>query len=361
MLFLFACGGTGGHIFPALSVGEEMRRRDARTRILYVCGKKDIENAIFNVAREEKVAVIETAPFRGAFSLADPLFLSKSLRGFFQSLRMVLKERPVLVVGFGGYVSFPVIAAAKCCGIPTMIHEQNVIPGKANDLLAKHVDAVAMSFEETKKRWAALKNARVTGNPIRTFIERDCRQEALDFFRFSSGRKTLLVLGGSQGADSINTLFLACLEKLSENTRRRLQVLHLCGRMDPAESERACEKAGVPAKAFAFFDRMDLAYGAADFCVGRAGATFLAEVVTKNIPMLLVPYPFSGGHQRANAEAYRRLCGAYVVEQKDLDADKLAVYLNKMMGEKEKGAAGHPAAGRAREELAAYIEESARK
>jgi UDP-N-acetylglucosamine--N-acetylmuramyl-(pentapeptide) pyrophosphoryl-undecaprenol N-acetylglucosamine transferase len=333
MTFIFACGGTGGHIFPALSVGEELRRREPRSRILYVCGKKDIESAIFSVARQEQVVPIEIEPLRGGLSFLHPVFLWKLTRGFFQSLSLIRRERPSLVVGFGGYVSFPVIAAAKCCGVPTMIHEQNVLPGKANRLLSTHVDAVALSFPETQKSWRLLKNVLVTGNPIRSAIERECRPEALSFFGFSKDKKTLLVLGGSQGAESINTLFLGSLAHLPVPVRERLQVLHLCGRMSPRDSDAACRAAGVGGKAFAFFDRMDLAYAAADLCIGRAGATFLAEVRTKNIPVLLVPYPFGDGHQRANAEVYSHLIGARVVEQKELDAPKLAQILEQMIKE----------------------------
>ena len=331
MVLLFACGGTGGHIFPALSVGEELRRRDPAARILYVCGKKDIESEIFGVARGEEVAAIEAAPYRGVSSLARPAFLLRSARGFFQSLALIRRERPTVAVGFGGYVSFPVLGAAKICGVRTMIHEQNVRPGLANRLLAKQVNAVAMSFPETRKYWPAVRNMRVTGNPIRASIERGCHEEALSFFGFSADKKILLVLGGSQGAESINTLFLECLKKLPASMKDRLQVLHLCGSMSAQDSESACRKEGVAVKAYSFFDRMDLAYGAADLCVGRAGATFLAEVRTKKIPVLLVPYPYGDGHQRANAEMYRNLIGARVCEQKDLDGEKLAKILEEMI------------------------------
>ena len=380
--FIFACGGTGGHIFPALSVGEELRRSDAAARIVYVCGKKDIESVIFNAASlppcladgqtagrdgrgpGEGTVCIDIAPYRGAVSFVSPVFLLKLLRGFFQSMALVRRERPALVAGFGGYVSFPVILAAKCCGIPTMLHEQNVLPGRANRMLAPHVDAAALSFAETKKLWPVLKKTRVTGNPIRASIERECRQEALRYFGFSADKKTLLVLGGSQGAESVNTFFLDCLEKLSTHARSRLQVLHLCGRMRPEDSESRCGRAGIPAKVFSFFERMDLAYGAADLCVGRAGATFLAEVATKNIPVLLVPYPFADGHQYANADVYQHLIGARVAEQRDLNPEKLAKMLEQMMQEVRQHPADSAAVvsgSNARQALADFMEATAKK
>jgi UDP-N-acetylglucosamine--N-acetylmuramyl-(pentapeptide) pyrophosphoryl-undecaprenol N-acetylglucosamine transferase len=358
---VFACGGTGGHIFPALSVGEEICRRNPLNRILYVCGKKDIESAIFNVARSQNVASIEGAPFQGAFSFGNPLFLLKSVKGFAQSLRLLSRDRRDLVLGFGGYASFPVLMAAKALNIPTMLHEQNVVPGMANRWMAGQTQAVALSFAETERHLPRVRNKRVTGNPVRSRVERECRTEALDFFGFSPAKKTLLILGGSQGAESINTLFLQCLPHLSVVTRQELQVLHLCGRMNPQDSEKICAQEGIFARAYSFFDAMDLAYGVTDFCVGRAGATFLAEIRIKRVPVLLVPYPFGDGHQRANAEMFQKECGARIAEQKELDSKKLAMIIEEMMNEVRNGtrlpAIDAPAkALNAREALADYIE-----
>ena len=355
---VFACGGTGGHIFPALSVGEENYRRNPENRILYVCGKKDVESAIFKIARNEPVEVIESSPFKGAFSFASPVFLLKLTQGFFQSLKILRRERPQLVLGFGGYTSFPVLMAAKALNIPTMVHEQNVVPGKANRWMAGQVRAVALSFAETERYFPRPRKKKVTGNPIRSRVERECRGEALGFFGFSPEKKTLLVLGGSQGAESINTLFLHCLKHLSAPVRGEMQVLHLCGRMDPSESEKICSKERIFAKAYSFFDAMDLAYSAADLCVGRAGATFLAEIRLRRMPVLLLPYPFGDGHQRANAEIFQREHGARVAEQKELDAQKMAILLEEMMTEVSSPAPsrGVPQISDARRALADYIE-----
>ncbi len=358
---VFACGGTGGHIFPALSVGEEIQKRDPHRRILYVCGKKDIESAIFKIARNENVTCIQSAPFLSALSFVSPIFLLLLIRGFIQSIALLRRERPALVLGFGGYASFPVLMAAKVLNIPTMVHEQNVIPGKANRWMAGQVRAVAISFAETERYLPQVRQKRVTGNPIRSRVERECRQEALSFFGFSQEKKTLLVLGGSQGAESINTLFLQCLSYLSASTRQEFQVLHLCGRMNPQDSEQSCARQGIFAKAYSFFDAMDLAYSAADFCVGRAGATFLAEIRARRVPVLLVPYPFGDGHQRANAKVFQRECGARVAEQKELDPKKMAMILEEMMDDFRKGvpSAGlvaPPKASTARQALADYIQ-----
>jgi UDP-N-acetylglucosamine--N-acetylmuramyl-(pentapeptide) pyrophosphoryl-undecaprenol N-acetylglucosamine transferase len=322
MTFIFACGGTGGHIFPAISVAEELRLRDPDIRIIFISGKKDIESEIFRFAKNERVTFIESAAYQGLRSFVNPAFLIKLIRGFLESKKIVSIEKPQMVIGFGGYVSFPVLMAAQFMGIRTLVHEQNVMPGKANRWIAKRVSAVALSFSETKKYLKNLKNSRVTGNPIRRRIEQGSREEALPFFGFEKGKKTVLILGGSQGAESINRLYLDSLPLWSDEMKGSLQVLHLCGILLPSESERISRENGVFCRAFSFFDRMDLAYAAADFCVGRAGATFLAEVQAKKIPSLLIPYPYAGGHQLYNAQWVAKTGMALIAEQKDLNSAK---------------------------------------
>ncbi len=326
---LLACGGTGGHIFPAFSVAEELKKKYPALRLVYVCGNKDIENAIFRMISGEKVIPVESAPFRGGYSLFSPAFLLKLLQGFRQSYKILRTEKPSIVVGFGGHFSFPVILAARCLGIKTVIHEQNVMPGFANKVLMRFADAVALSFEETRAYLAPHRFMKRTGNPIRASIEKDCREEALKFFGFSPEKVTVLVLGGSQGAESINTVFLESLAKLPVELRSSLQAVHLTGKMSTALAEEACAKEGVFSRAFSFFERMDLVYGAADFALGRAGATFLAEAKAKQTPAILVPYPFAGGHQLLNARAFLESGNSWVIEQKDLSAEMLAPVLKK--------------------------------
>ncbi|OIO39601.1 MAG: hypothetical protein AUJ72_00530 [Candidatus Omnitrophica bacterium CG1_02_46_14] len=333
-----ACGGTGGHIFPAFSVAEELKRRDPSIEIVYVCGKMDIENAIFKIVAGQKVFSVEGAGFRGFGSLLNPAFLLKLTTGLWQSFRILMKEKPDLVAGFGGHFSFSMTFIASILRVPTLIHEQNVVPGKANKVLAHFVDAVALSFEETRGKLGLKKHFRVTGNPIRSAIERECREEALPYFGFTKDRTTLLVLGGSQGAESINVLFLEALSFIPPSLKRQIQVLHLCGKMKIDFVEEAFRQAGVLGKAYSFFDRMDLVYGVTDFALGRAGATFLEEIRVKNIPAVLIPFPLSDGHQRENAKVFCRNHDSVYKEQKDLTGEKLAEalieFLNKITDKK---------------------------
>ena len=328
---IFACGGTGGHIFPAVSVCEEIKARVPGVEILFVCGKRELENTILGGLIHERLVSIHSAPFRGGRSLGNPAFLIKLLAGFCQALSLMRREKPDAVVGFGGYVSFPVLLAAKWAGIRTMVHEQNVMPGRANRVLARVAEGVAVSHPETKDHLPPLKRIHITGNPIRASIERSCREEALKFFGFSGERLTVLVLGGSQGAESINRLFLTALENLDQAAKERIQVLHLCGRMPvPAAVERY-HGLGIRARVYSFFERMDLAYGAADFALGRAGATFLAEIAVKKIPAILIPYPYGDGHQLFNAKLYSQKNEATVLEQKGLTSGKLAQVLSQCL------------------------------
>ena len=367
MKVFFACGGTGGHIFPAFSVAEELRARDPSLEIIYICGKKDIENAIFKLLRGERVVSIESAPFQGALSLLNPIFLIKLISGFGQSFVFLNREKPDLVVGFGGYFSFPVVLTARGMRIKTLVHEQNVVPGVANRWLARLVDAVALSFPETKNYLPVRKRQRVTGNPIRASIEKDLRQESLRFFNFEGVKTTLLVLGGSQGSESINQFFLEALRLLPERFFAKIQVLHLCGKMPVESAERAFKELKVEGRAYSFFEKMHLAYGAADLALGRAGATFLAEIGAKDIPAILVPYPYGSGHQRVNAQIHSRLHHSVVIEQKDLSAEKLAAVFNECVGrieEKKRSKAASPAPQHsvsARASLADFIEELLRE
>lgn len=361
MNYLFACGGTGGHIFPALAVAEELQKRSPDARVFYVCGGKDIESEIFRVVPKDSVFTVESAPFRGAGSFVDPRFLLRLTQGFFQSRTLLKKLSPALVVGFGGYVSFPVLLAAKQLNLKTALHEQNVVPGRANRILSRLAGGVALSFEQSAGAFKAARCLRVTGNPIRSSIESASRSEALDFFGFSPDKRTLLVLGGSQGAESVNRLFTASLAFWDEPMKRGLQVLHLCGIMLPSEAEEACRKASVSCRAFSFFGRMDLAYGAADFCVGRAGATFLAEIEAKHLSAILIPYPHGDGHQRENARVFGLTRRAIVAEQSELTPEKLAGLIRGLFLETP-AARRVPSSGStgSRAALAGFLEECAR-
>lgn len=351
---VFACGGSGGHIFPAVAVADELAMRRPDVSVTFVSSGRDIENEIFRSVAGRRVVGLGSHAAAGP--LWHPLFLLRLVRDVRSAASFLKTEKPRAVVGFGGRGSFAAVAAARLCGVPTLIHEQNVKPGLANRLLALGTDAVATSFDQTR---LAARRLRVTGNPIRHFIERDCRAEALAFFGFAADKVTLLVLGGSQGAESVNTLFLEAAPHLDEGIRRRIQVLHLCGRMAPAESEKRLAQSGVAARAFSFFDRMDLAYSAADVALGRAGATFLAEMEARRLPAILVPYPYAGAHQSANAQVVAGRTGARVAEQKTLTGERLAAMLSESLAAASPRGGSVPGPDPSRAKLTQFILETA--
>ncbi len=324
---VLACGGSGGHIFPAFSVAEELRRRSPEFRLIFICGKKDTNDEIFKIVRSETIYAVDSAQFGGFKTIARPSFLIKLIKGFVDSLKILKREKPEIVVGFGGYSSFPVIMAARMLRIKTLLHEQNVVPGTANKVLGRFADAIALSFDETRKFLRAPAKMTVTGNPIRSAIERDTRDEAFAFFGFNPERTTILVLGGSQGAESINRIFVDAMKLLPPKMHDRIQVLHLCGRMSRLEAASAYESLRISARVFSFFDRMDLAYGVSDFAVGRAGATFLSEIRAKRIPAILIPYPYAGAHQRENALVHSKDSIAIVIDQTEAHPERIATHI----------------------------------
>lgn len=358
MRVLLACGGTGGHVFPAFSLAEELLRRDPSAVVHYACGDKDIETLIFRIVSGRAVSTVTSAPFRGLRSAADPGFWRRLGKGFLQARRLIRDVRPDVVVGFGGHYSFPVAAAARCARVPVVIHEQNAVPGMANRLLARWADGVALSHAQTAPLVPTRARVRVTGNPIRSAIGTVPRSEALAYFGFDASRRTVLVLGGSQGSQSINAVLIPALERAGAGALGRLQVLHLCGKMRSEDAQSALESAGVKARAFSFFDRMELAYAAADAAIGRAGATFLAELAACPVEALLVPYPFAGGHQMANARAFAARHRAQIVEQSDLGPEVVADFLSRVS--RMPGSAQPPAgAPSARGLLADFVTELA--
>lgn len=329
MRLIFACGGTGGHIFPAFSVAEEIKKRRPDTDIWYICGNKEIENEVFGLLAHEKVVSIPFSSYPRGYQALNPFYYIRAAWSFITIFFQLAKIKPRLVVGFGGYTAFPVMIAAFLQRRKTLIHEQNVVPGLANRILLNVVDHAALSFEETKKYIKHHKKCIVTGNPIRSFIEKGSASTALDFFQFSVQKITWLVLGGSQGSQSINSVFLEAIQQLPNEIKQQIQILHLCGRMPKHIPQEVFRSTGITGKAFAFFDRMDLAYAISDCVLGRAGATFLAEINKKNITSILVPYPFGDRHQYENARVFAQTHDAIVLDQKNLSAENLSMLLIK--------------------------------
>lgn len=301
MRIMVVAAGSGGHIFPAVAFCEELKeRRQGALDIVFVTGGRRTQ----------------TAPVPQGF---NPIVIgyTRSILGVFLlgcvSLRLLWRLKPDLVFGFGGFFSVPFLAAAKLFGRKAFIHEQNVVPGRANRFASLFVDRVAISFKESERYLKFSKRKLcLTRYPLRRSLKRVERREALDFFGFREGYFTLLVAGGSQGARRLNGKFLEALG-VNKNLSR-LQVIHLTGPADFEKVREAYRRLAVMSKVFAFLDEMNYAYSIADLVISRAGAGCVNEIIRFGLPSILVPYPYAGEHQKENARVLAGRGAAILLE-----------------------------------------------
>jgi len=237
-----------------------------------------------------------------------------------------------VVVGFGSIASIPAVIFAWFSRARTAIHEQNVMPGLANRLLAWFSDKIALSFGKTRDYFRAFDSKIVvTGNPVRRGLTRIDKNESLRFFGFKSGKATLLVMGGSQGSHSINLGVIKAVSGLA--AKDRLQIIHLAGARDLKFAEEAYKGSGIDVRLFSFLEAMAYAYSASDFAISRAGATTVTELAYFSLPAILIPYPYAAEHQAANAGVLKEQGCAYVIGDSQLDGDTLGRALASLLDE----------------------------
>jgi len=322
MRVLIAAGGSGGHIFPAIALKRALTARGS-CDIKFVGSDKAIDKRIFE---KEGVSFsllsANKLPYKKSLSMV--LFFIWLFVDFVKALWITVTFRPACCVGFGGYVSFPMILAAKLLLVPTVVHEQNVVPGRANKILFSLADKVAVSFADTISHIPSdqKKKFLVTGNPIRSGDVKPDRLATLKSFGLDSAKFTVLVVGGSQGAHVLNENFVRSIGQMEEALRASLQILHLTGVKDyewaVEEYGRMGPSGAFVSRVYSFIDRIDDAYAAADLIVTRAGSSALFEVACFGKAMIVVPYPYAMSHQLENARAFSSRGGAIVVEEKDL-------------------------------------------
>ncbi len=307
LTFAVFAGPSGGHLFPALAFSESLKKRLPSARIFFVTSHKGkplterFPSGIF-----EEIIFIENFPSSPGISLRTLTFLLKLARAFNESFRFLSRMQPDMSIGFGSYVSYPGVLLSAWKKIPTLIHEQNQVPGKANVWLADKVDAVAESFEGSF--WGRRVN-RVfkTGLPIR----RKLVNAALEIERRGSGgtackgqKFRLLAVGGSQGAGFLNRVILQAFSHLSSEEKREIAVTHITGKTDFESVSSEYRKIGVEASVFPFFENMEALYAESDLAVCRAGANTLFELALFRLPAIVIPYPHAGGHQFENATPF---------------------------------------------------------
>lgn len=324
---IIAGGGTGGHLFPGVAIAREICRRYPRSSILFVTGLKKMESDILTrYGFFQKSIVIEGIKGRGWRK--GIMVLLKLPFGFFQSLLIIKRFAPHLVLGMGGYSAGPVCLAARIMGVPSAIHEQNSFPGLTNRLLCRVVERVLISFEESREHFPG-GSLFLTGNPVREELLKEKKSRDRRNERF-----TILVVGGSQGARAINRAFVAALEILKSRGRDP-EVIHQTGERDYARVVKEYRQRELTGDVLPFIHDMEGAYDRADMVVSRAGATTVSELAALGKPSILIPYPYAANnHQERNACMLVQVGGAEMMLQRDMSDKGLADLLGKYMDDR---------------------------
>jgi UDP-N-acetylglucosamine--N-acetylmuramyl-(pentapeptide) pyrophosphoryl-undecaprenol N-acetylglucosamine transferase len=344
---IFAGGGTGGHLFPAIAIAEEIRRRRPQATILFIGTAKKIEARVVP-QRGFDFRAIWVSGFRRRLTVGNILFPVKMIVAVVQSFFVMMKVKPDVVVGTGGYVCGPPLFAAQMLGIATVIQEQNSYPGLTTRLLAGRARAVHLSFAGSEKYLKRRDNLKLSGNPTRDRVGKIGREEGAVRFGLNPEAQTVLVFGGSLGAGSINRAMQSVANDLA---RKGVQILWQTGESDFAAAQKTAEvSGGIVVKAF--IDEMEYAYAASDLCVCRAGATTIAELAKARTASILVPYPFAAAdHQTENAKAMVNAGAAVMIPDAELEK-RLAGEIDNLLGnpgklkemQKKAGEVGNPAA-----------------
>jgi UDP-N-acetylglucosamine--N-acetylmuramyl-(pentapeptide) pyrophosphoryl-undecaprenol N-acetylglucosamine transferase len=326
MKAIIAGGGTGGHLFPGIAVAREIQRRHPGSDVLFVGAERGVEVRIV----PQEGFPLRTLPLGGIKGVGwrrQIRNLLATVGGLFTARRILDEFKPDVVIGVGGYASFPMVGAAVLAGCPSVIMEQNAIPGLANRVLGKWVDFAAVSDPRTRSYFGD--RAVLTGNPVRPEFKRISAKEHTEPL-------TLLIFGGSQGAQSINRAVVDALEFLQE-WKGRLRFVHQTGEAQLKEVQKAYAEKGFVADVRTFFSNFHEQYAAADLIVSRAGATTVAEIKAAGRAAILVPFPFAtDDHQTKNARAMADENAAVMIENAELTGKRLAETIAGMLGRPER-------------------------
>ena len=334
---VIAGGGTGGHLYPGIAVAREILRRRPDAVITFAGTARGIESSV--VPREGfQLDVLRSAGLKGTSPAALARGIGLLPLSAVDAWRIVSRRRPQLVIGVGGYSSGPVVALAAARGIPTLLLEQNAVPGFTNRTLARVVSAAAVTFDSTLGYFG--RRGFVAGNPVRPEFFTDSDSTA------APGPPRILIFGGSQGSHAINLAMVAAAPRLAEHNGR-VAVTHQTGERDLQFVRTGYERAGFEARVEPFLFTMDREIKSADLVICRAGATTLSELTAAGKPAVLIPLPTAADdHQRKNAEVLRDAGAADVIEQKDLTGDLLADRILKMTADRARLTAMSAAARR---------------
>jgi UDP-N-acetylglucosamine--N-acetylmuramyl-(pentapeptide) pyrophosphoryl-undecaprenol N-acetylglucosamine transferase len=322
---VFAGGGTGGHLFPAIAIAEAFLERNPRSRILFIGSGRPLEIAVLSRTPFE-FRTIDIEGIKGKSRLRQMLAALKVPPATLGATAILKAFAPHVVIGMGGYSAGPVVLAARLLGIKTALHEQNYLAGITNRLLARITHRVFVSFADTLKAKGFVnhRKIRVTGNPVRKSFLKP-RTDAGRAPGNGDGPLTVFIVGGSQGAHSVNQAVLAALDEMSQKERARFQFIHQTGAADAEVAREHYRLRGFKANVGAFFDDMAARYNRADLVICRAGATTVAEVAALGKGVIFIPYPHAAdNHQVLNPKALVDAGGAEMILEKDLSGTLLA-------------------------------------
>lgn len=329
-----AGGGTGGHFYPALAIADELQKRRKSCEVLFIGTKRGIESRMLRRSRYPLVTVHASGlPRRPGWRQAKAIF--NAALGVAEAATCLLKWKPHVVLGTGGYVSGPVSLAAKLLRLPLVIQEQNCIPGVTNRILCRWADQVHIAFSESRRYFHRKDNLFLSGNPIRASLLRTSKSAAMRKLRLSPGKLTVAVIGGSQGAHSLNVAAVEAMELLKEE--KDIQFVLLTGKQDYGWVKSKVGSIPLRATVRGFIWNMEVVYHCADLAVSRAGASTISELAAIGVPAVLVPYPHAAhGHQDANARAMRERGAARVIPEEKLSGPSLAGIIRELIRSRRK-------------------------
>ncbi len=326
--YIFAGGGTGGHLFPALAIAQRIKELEPRSRIVFVGTRKGLENRIVP-SFGFPLYHLSVRGFNRSRPLVNVWIVLRLLWSLLQALLLVIKIRPSVVIGTGGYVSGPVLFIANVLKKKTMVQEQNSYPGITTKWLAKHVDQVHIAFLDAKEYLPDAKNIHHSGNPVRELVTCSSVEKAREHFNLGPDVLTLFVFGGSQGARIINDTLLNALPDLMRETG--IQILWSTGKAGYSKVCQSTRNFSDRVQIVDFIEEMGIAYQAADFVLCRAGALTLAELTNQGLASILIPLKTAAeNHQEANAKSLVRLNAAVMIKEDDLDNQRLIAEIKRL-------------------------------
>jgi UDP-N-acetylglucosamine--N-acetylmuramyl-(pentapeptide) pyrophosphoryl-undecaprenol N-acetylglucosamine transferase len=338
MRVLITGGGTGGHLYPALTIAGILRKKDPQGEILFVGSRDGLEKWVVP-AEGYPFWEITAAKWPRRLSRESFSFLLSFSRGYLEGLKIIRRFRPEVVFATGGYVSVPLALAAATLKVPIFLHEQNSIPGLANVFLARWAEAVFTTFPISPKSIPVEKLIH-TGLPVRPKVLEVTRDQGVNYFQLDSQLPTILVTGGSQGAQRINEVMLEVYQMITKQktSLSGLQFIHITGRDNYPSFCKKIEEAGIEQGKIGkliikpYLEEMEFALAAADLVISRAGAATLSELLVRGLPSILIPYPYAAeNHQYYNAMFLKEHKAAIVILEKYLTPEVLLRKLEKLI------------------------------